>query len=83
MCVCVCVCVCINATNESTKVQNPRQMCGLASDGIMTNCTVQLYYYQTMLTTCTLLNHKLILLPSHLGAQIITLRGISQQMTAR
>ena len=29
-----------------------------------------------------LTNHKLILLLSHVGAQIIMLRGISQQMTA-
>ena len=27
-----------NIKNESTKVQNPRGMCGLESDGIMTNC---------------------------------------------
>ena len=25
--------------NESTKVQNPWRMCGVASDDIMTNCT--------------------------------------------
>ena len=25
--------------NESTKVQNPRRMCSMASDGVMTNCT--------------------------------------------
>ena len=27
---------------ESTKVQNPKRMCGLASDGITTNCTVMI-----------------------------------------
>ena len=28
-----------NNNNESTKVQNPRRMCSMVSDGVMTNCT--------------------------------------------
>ena len=55
--------------NESTKVNNTRRMCGLASDDklhmmiLKCNCIL-------LLTTCTLLNHKLImLLQCILGAQ--------------
>ena len=64
-----------NSLNESTKVQNPRHMCGIASDGVMTNCTMILKCnFQNDAQLHALLNHNLNLLPSHLSAQTIMLK---------
>ena len=38
--------------NESTKVQNPRCMCGLASDGIIAHDDSEVQLYNTCSATC-------------------------------